>query len=153
MTETVGAALKAARERRQLTLAQVSEATRVRSHYLQALENDDISAMPSAAQARGFLRIYAEYLGLELEKLIPPAAPVEPEVATEPPVVAAKEPAKRPGLSGVLTSLRERISTARGGQGNASSPDTELSPEGNRVQSSPGKAEHGSADNDKKKRN
>ena len=54
MTESIGAALRKRREQRQLTLQQVSEATRIRVHALQALENDDISAMPSAAQARGF---------------------------------------------------------------------------------------------------
>ena len=90
MSETIGAALKAAREQRRLTLAQVSESTKVRSYYLQALENDDISAMPSAAQARGFLRLYADFLGLDLEKLIPP------------PVAASSEPGARVAASSLV---------------------------------------------------
>jgi cytoskeleton protein RodZ len=113
MSETVGAALKAAREQRRLTLAQVSESTKIRIHYLQALENDDISAMPSEAQARGFLRLYASFLGLDLERLIPPPAAVVPEPPAEV-EVASKEsdgaPAK-PGLPEFLRGLRARIAS------------------------------------------
>ena len=68
MRESIGARLRSTRERRGLTIAQVSESIRVRSHYLQALENDDLSAMPSTAQARGFLRNYTEFLGLEINE-------------------------------------------------------------------------------------
>lgn len=70
MDDSIGARLKQARELRRLTLQQVSETTKVRPHYLQALENDDLSAISSAAQARGFLRIYAEFLGLNLTDLL-----------------------------------------------------------------------------------
>jgi cytoskeletal protein RodZ len=70
MDESIGARLKQARELRRLTLQQVSETTKVRPHYLQALENDDLSAISSAAQARGFLRIYADFLGLDLTDLM-----------------------------------------------------------------------------------
>jgi cytoskeletal protein RodZ len=67
---TIGEQLKLAREARKLTIKQVVVATRVRAHYLQAMEIDDFSAMPSAAQARGFLRLYAEFLGMDSDVLI-----------------------------------------------------------------------------------
>jgi cytoskeletal protein RodZ len=70
MEESIGTRLRQARESRRLTLQQVSETTKVRPHYLQALENDDLSAISSAAQARGFLRIYAEFLGLNAADLM-----------------------------------------------------------------------------------
>ena len=38
---TPGAALRAAREKRHLSLAEVVEATRIKTHIVQALENDD----------------------------------------------------------------------------------------------------------------
>jgi len=53
MTTTIGQRLKAAREEQRLTLEKVFEATRIRVQYLQALEDDDFSGMPSSAQARG----------------------------------------------------------------------------------------------------
>ncbi|HET6845271.1 MAG TPA: helix-turn-helix transcriptional regulator [Anaerolineales bacterium] len=119
MSASIGAALRAGREQRHLTLAQVSEATRVRIHYLQALENDDLSAMPSAAQGRGFMRIYAQFLELDLEALIPPAAPAiatAPEAPTSPANGAASE-ASRPSpesgsastIPSILTGLRENL--------------------------------------------
>src|SRR5271169_2910897 len=69
MTESIGSTLKQRREARHLSIQQVAEQTRVRMHYLQALENDDLSAIPSMVQARGFLRLYAEFLGLKLDEL------------------------------------------------------------------------------------
>jgi cytoskeletal protein RodZ len=68
--QTIGQRLKAEREERRLTLEKVFEATRIRIQYLQALEADDLSVMPSPVQARGYLRNYAEYLGFEVDKLL-----------------------------------------------------------------------------------
>lgn len=70
MTQTVGQRLKAEREERRLTLEKVFEATRIRVQYLQALEADDMSVMPSVVQARGYLRNYAEFLGLEVDHVL-----------------------------------------------------------------------------------
>ncbi len=53
-----------------LTLEKVFESTRIRVQYLQALEEDDLSVMPSPVQARGYLRNYAEFLGLDVAKLL-----------------------------------------------------------------------------------
>lgn len=67
MQETIGQCLKQIRLSRHISLEKAAEATRVRAHYLQALESDNYSVMSSAAQSRGFLRLYADYLGLDLE--------------------------------------------------------------------------------------
>ncbi|HRQ32769.1 MAG TPA: helix-turn-helix domain-containing protein, partial [Anaerolineales bacterium] len=67
---TIGQKLKQAREAKRLTLEKVFEATRIRLPYLQALEADDLSSMPSPVQARGYLRNYAEYLGLNFDQLL-----------------------------------------------------------------------------------
>ncbi|RPJ29682.1 MAG: hypothetical protein EHM33_00050, partial [Chloroflexi bacterium] len=70
MTQTIGQRLKAGREEQRLTLEKVFEATRIRLQYLQALEADDLSVMPSPVQARGYLRNYAEYLGLDVDQVL-----------------------------------------------------------------------------------
>jgi cytoskeletal protein RodZ len=70
MTQTIGQRLKAEREEQRLTLEKVFQATRIRVPYLQALEDDDLSRMPSPVQARGYLRNYAEYLGFDVEQLL-----------------------------------------------------------------------------------
>jgi transcriptional regulator with XRE-family HTH domain len=70
MTQTIGQRLKAERKEQRLTLEKVFEATRIRVQYLQALEEDDLSSMPSPVQARGYLRNYAEYLGFDVEQML-----------------------------------------------------------------------------------
>ena len=74
MTTTIGQRLKTAREEQRLTLDKVFESTRIRIQYLQALEEDDVSVMPSPVQARGYLRNYAEFLGLDVTKLLEESA-------------------------------------------------------------------------------
>jgi len=70
MPESIGQQLKKEREARFLTLEKASEATRIRIVFLRALESDDYSVMPSAAQGRGFLRNYAEYLEMNIDEMI-----------------------------------------------------------------------------------
>lgn len=67
---TIGELLKKTREERGLTLDQAAHATRVRVHYLRALEEDDRDVLPSAVQGRGYLRIYADYLQLDVLRLL-----------------------------------------------------------------------------------
>jgi cytoskeletal protein RodZ len=67
---TIGEQLKQARLDRNLSLKQVVQSTRIRAHYLEAFEADDLSALPSPAQARGFLRLYAEFLQLNPDDML-----------------------------------------------------------------------------------
>ena len=77
MTDTIGQRLKKAREYRNLTLEKVEGAIHIRLKFLQALESDDFSAMPSPVQARGFLRNYAQYLDLDLDQIEAHALPID----------------------------------------------------------------------------
>jgi cytoskeleton protein RodZ len=70
MTQTIGQKLKNAREEKRLTLEKVFEDIRIRIQYLEALEADDLSIMPSPVQARGYLRNYAQYLELDFNQLL-----------------------------------------------------------------------------------
>ncbi|OQY34973.1 MAG: hypothetical protein B6I38_01925 [Anaerolineaceae bacterium 4572_5.1] len=70
MFETIGQQLKNARLERNLTLEQVFESTHIRIKYLEALEADDFSVMPSPVQGRGFLRLYAQHLELDIDRLL-----------------------------------------------------------------------------------
>jgi cytoskeletal protein RodZ len=71
MSDHIGQQLREERESRSLSLEQVSQATHIRVHYLQAMESGNLDAIPSKAQARGFLRAYAEYLKLDISNLLP----------------------------------------------------------------------------------
>jgi cytoskeleton protein RodZ len=70
MTETIGSQLKQAREKRNLTIENIVQATHILSRHIEAIEADDFEALSSPVQARAFLRLYAEYLGLSLDELI-----------------------------------------------------------------------------------
>jgi hypothetical protein len=61
----LGSSLHEARVRRGLELAQVAAETRIRTRYLQALEDERFELLPGSVYAKGFLRAYADYLGLE----------------------------------------------------------------------------------------
>ncbi len=70
MSATIGQQLRSQREARQQTIDEVAAATRIRVHYVRAMEAGEFQAIPSVVQARGFLRAYAEYLGLNAEALL-----------------------------------------------------------------------------------
>ncbi|MBI2354081.1 MAG: helix-turn-helix domain-containing protein [Deltaproteobacteria bacterium] len=65
-----GAILKRCREYHGISLGEAAEATKIGINYLRALEGDQIKEIPSAAYRRGFLRIYATYLGLNPDDII-----------------------------------------------------------------------------------
>ena len=62
--KTVGGLLKEKRSERNLTLKQVSEATKIRSEYLEALEQSNYEAFPSEVYIKGFLKNYSKFLGI-----------------------------------------------------------------------------------------
>lgn len=70
MNPTVGEQLRLARERKGLDIREASRETHIRVHFLQELENDHPELLPSDAQARGFLRLYAGFLGIDANPLI-----------------------------------------------------------------------------------
>ncbi len=61
----IGSSLRNARERRKLELADVERATHIRTKYLQALEDERFDVLPGPAYVKGFLRTYADHLGLD----------------------------------------------------------------------------------------
>ncbi|HZD86891.1 MAG TPA: helix-turn-helix domain-containing protein, partial [Gaiellaceae bacterium] len=63
----IGNSLRAARERRELSYAEIEQATKIRSKYIRALEEEEFTILPSDTYIRGFLRTYADYLGLDGE--------------------------------------------------------------------------------------
>jgi transcriptional regulator with XRE-family HTH domain len=67
---SLGQQLRAARERKRKTLSQLAADTRVKVQLLEMMERDDFSGMPAPMYARGFLRIYADALGLDPAPLV-----------------------------------------------------------------------------------
>lgn len=69
--ETVGGILRAARlEQGGKAIADIAHDLRIRPHLLEALEADDYDKLPGLIYAAGFLRAYAQYLGLDGTSLV-----------------------------------------------------------------------------------
>jgi transcriptional regulator with XRE-family HTH domain len=101
--EAFGLELRRARERKGLTLEQVSEQTKVSVSHFAGLERADISRWPAGIFARSFIRGYAGAVGLDPEELVAEFARVYPEspdgrrIATHA-VRPSKEEAERPDV-------------------------------------------------------
>jgi cytoskeletal protein RodZ len=104
--EAIGERLRAAREAKGWTLADVEAATHIRAAYLEALEEGWAGRLPAEVYLRGFLRAYADHLGLDGAALVEeykaatgqaavrPSSP-GPAVEVGPPVSRAERPRSR----------------------------------------------------------
>jgi len=66
----LGSLLTRAREARGLTLEDAERDTRISRRYLQALETEQFELIPAPVYARGFLRSYSQYLGLDPQEAL-----------------------------------------------------------------------------------
>ncbi len=66
----VGAGLRSVRERLGWKLPEVAEGLRIRLPYLEAIERGDLGALPGPAYQTGFIRTYAQSLGLDPEEIL-----------------------------------------------------------------------------------
>ncbi|WP_021878656.1 RodZ family helix-turn-helix domain-containing protein, partial [Paenibacillus sp. P22] len=89
----LGQTLRTAREEMGLSLDQVQEMTKIRKHYLTAIEEGNYAALPGSFYARAFVKNYAEAVGLNADELLnyyknelpaaPAASAVEPAAAPQ----------------------------------------------------------------------
>jgi cytoskeleton protein RodZ len=85
-----GEKLRREREKRSITLDQISESTKIGTRMLQALEEDRFSQLPGGIFNKGFVRAYARHLGLDEDQTVADylqasgdAPPVLPELPRE----------------------------------------------------------------------
>jgi len=67
---SIGEQLKNARQERGVSLDQVADETNIARRYLEALESENFSVFPGEPYILGFLRNYADYLGLDPQSLV-----------------------------------------------------------------------------------
>ncbi|MEK6271986.1 MAG: helix-turn-helix domain-containing protein [Actinomycetota bacterium] len=66
----IGEVLKRTRTRHKIDIRTVEQQTKIRIKYLRALENEEWDVLPGSAYAKGFLRTYAQFLGLDGDALV-----------------------------------------------------------------------------------
>ncbi len=62
--------LRSAREARGITMDEAERATKIRRRFLEAIDAGDFARLPDGPPARGFIKIYARYLGLDVEQAL-----------------------------------------------------------------------------------
>jgi hypothetical protein len=95
VTNGLGSELREARVQRGLTLEQVAYETRIRTRYLEALEDERFDDLPGEAYAKGFLRTYADFIGLDGAQMLARFRERFPRRA-EPPVSPRRQPPYEP---------------------------------------------------------
>jgi transcriptional regulator with XRE-family HTH domain len=70
-TSPLGETLQRARQARGITIEDAERATRIPRRYLEALEQENFGILPAPVYARGFLRSYSGFLGLDPKELLP----------------------------------------------------------------------------------
>lgn len=68
--QTVGEILRNSRLKKNLSLGEVETATKIKKKFLKSLEEDNFKDCLSETYARGFIKNYAEFLGLSSEKML-----------------------------------------------------------------------------------
>jgi len=68
--ESIGETLREARHKKRAALEDAARATKIKVDALEKLEADEFDALPAPTYTKGFLRLYAEYLGLDGAALV-----------------------------------------------------------------------------------
>ncbi len=118
--------MRSAREELGISLADAAHETHIRLNYLQELENDHPELLHSAAQARGFLRLYAEFLGLSYEELLTAWEKSETATETAQPQGQIQKPA--PAWFKKLLPIKEEKTPIPGEAAPAEESPAEISP-------------------------
>lgn len=80
----LGQILKKAREKRKLSIDEIARKLHIRASFLEALETGHYYVFPGLAYGVGFLRTYAEFLGLDSKELILKFHAETSEIKSEP---------------------------------------------------------------------
>jgi len=96
----LGTILLEARTKLNLTASEVAAATRMKVQLIEAIENEDFSAMAAPIYAKGFIRLYADYVGIDPRPLVQEyierhvSAPKTPSLVSEEDAPAPDPPAE-----------------------------------------------------------
>ena len=67
---TIGQRLEAARQAKGVSVSEAGRATKILSKFIEAMESDDFGALSAPVYAKSFIRMYAQYLGLDARPLV-----------------------------------------------------------------------------------
>ena len=68
--KTAGSILRETRESKGISLSEVETATKIRVKFLEAIERDALIELPSLSYAKGFIKNYSEFLGIDAKQTL-----------------------------------------------------------------------------------
>jgi hypothetical protein len=95
----IGSSLRDARERQGLDFPELEERTKIRPKYLRALEDERFDILPAPTYVKGFLRSYAEALGLDGQPFVDEYNSRFTIGEDEPVLMTRRVPTRRPDRS------------------------------------------------------
>ena len=100
----IGNSLREARLRQGLDFVEIEQSTKIRGKYLRALEDEQFEVLPAQTYVKGFLRSYADYLGLDGQLYVDEfnSRYVRGEIEEEEEARPFKPRAARPGRGGAF---------------------------------------------------
>ena len=113
---SLGAYLRALREKPDISLEEIARSTRVAFRYLESLEAEDYSALPAPVFTRGFIRAYCQRFGVAPDEALAlyderQGAPEAPAPPSRRVIAAARGARARP--AGVATAAAPRTDEPR----------------------------------------
>ena len=94
-----GEKLKLEREKRKITLDQISASTKIGTRMLQALEEDKFTQLPGGIFNKGFVRAYARTVGLDEDQAVADYLQASGEAPAARPDLAGRDSTTRDGAS------------------------------------------------------
>ncbi|MCF7864556.1 MAG: helix-turn-helix domain-containing protein, partial [Kiritimatiellales bacterium] len=67
---TIGQKLEAARQAKGVSVSEAGRATKILSKFIEAMEADDFGVLSAPVYAKSFIKMYAQYLGLDARPLV-----------------------------------------------------------------------------------
>lgn len=92
----LGQRLRAARQRKRITLVQAELESKLRMYYIQAMEEEKFSLLPRGPAAENLLRSYAAFLGLDVRQALDEYRRLHYSAPIEPPPALGGIPRPRP---------------------------------------------------------
>lgn len=94
---SLGQILREAREKKGVSIPDVSHATRIKIEYLEKMEADQFDKLIAPAYAKSFLRMYSQYLKLDVNEMLSHLRAWEPQKSA-PPAPAAPPAPRKPAM-------------------------------------------------------
>lgn len=134
-TPSFGEKLKQERERRNTSIEEIAEKTKIALRFLQALEKDEFDELPGRAFGKFYIRAYAEILDFDPEPLIVQYDREQAEVGGAPVEASPPEPVKLRRVEAEIARWREARQAGKRvpndeTQAESPTPDTEPATEG-----------------------